>query len=189
MAYRVYLRTYAHRVYWVLFCDVLPRSHADYMIDTPVFCGISPLSLAHNGVILRDMGKTVRYESKRRQIKPCAYFLGCTGYNIPLHHQFDAIPVSMLTCNYKITYMSNITMTSWWARWGLKLPASRLFTQPYIIFKRKHQSSASLAFVGGIRRGQMNSPHKGPVTRKMFPFDDVIMDIKLLALTETDKIW
>ena len=30
--------------------------------------------------------------------------------------------------------------------------------------QRKHQSSASLAF-----------PHKGPVTRKMFPFDDVIM--------------
>ena len=35
--------------------------------------------------------------------------------------------------------------------------------------ERKHQSSASLAFVWG-----MNSPHKGPVTRKMFPFDDVI---------------
>ena len=39
----------------------------------------------------------------------------------------------------------------------------------------KHQSSASLAFVWGIHRGQVNSPHKGPVTRKMFPFDDVIM--------------
>ena len=39
----------------------------------------------------------------------------------------------------------------------------------------KHQSSASLAFVWGIHRGPVNSPHKGPVTRKMFPFDDVIM--------------
>ena len=38
----------------------------------------------------------------------------------------------------------------------------------------KHQSSASLAFVRGIHRGPVNSPHKGPVTRKMFPFDDVI---------------
>ena len=35
--------------------------------------------------------------------------------------------------------------------------------------QRKHQSSASLAFV--------RSPHKGPVTRKMFPFDDVIMKV------------
>ena len=39
----------------------------------------------------------------------------------------------------------------------------------------KHQSSASLAFVWGIDRPPVNSPHKGPVTRKMFPFDDVIM--------------
>ena len=36
--------------------------------------------------------------------------------------------------------------------------------------QRKHQSSASLAFVWGIQRGSMNSPHKWPVTRKMFPF-------------------
>ena len=42
--------------------------------------------------------------------------------------------------------------------------------------QRKHQSSASLAFVRRIHRGPVNSPHKGPVTRKMFPFDDVIMD-------------
>ena len=39
----------------------------------------------------------------------------------------------------------------------------------------KHQSSASLAFVRGIHGWQVNSPHKWPVTRKMFPFDDIIM--------------
>ena len=38
--------------------------------------------------------------------------------------------------------------------------------------QRKHQSSASLAFEFPA---QMNSPHKWPVTRKMFPLDDVIM--------------
>ena len=42
--------------------------------------------------------------------------------------------------------------------------------------RRKHQSSASLAFVRGIHRGPVNSPHKGPVTQKMFPFDDVIIE-------------
>ena len=41
--------------------------------------------------------------------------------------------------------------------------------------QRKHQSSASLAFVRGIHRWPLNSPHKGPATRKMFPFDDAIM--------------
>ena len=43
----------------------------------------------------------------------------------------------------------------------------------------KHQSFASLAFVRGIHRGPVNSPHKWPVTRKMFPFDDVIIQIYL----------
>ena len=42
--------------------------------------------------------------------------------------------------------------------------------------QRKHQSSASMAFVRGIHRWPVNSPHKWSVTRKMFPFDDVIMD-------------
>ena len=54
---------------------------------------------------------------------------------------------------------------------------SWLFTQPFIqgADQRKHQSSASLAFVGGIHRWPVNSTHKGPVTWKMFPFDDAIM--------------
>ena len=42
---------------------------------------------------------------------------------------------------------------------------------------KKHQSSAPLAFVRGIHRWPVNSPHKGPVTRKMLPFDDVIMSL------------
>ena len=41
--------------------------------------------------------------------------------------------------------------------------------------QRKPQSSASLAFMWGIHRGPGTSPPKWPVTRKMFPFDDVIM--------------
>ena len=41
--------------------------------------------------------------------------------------------------------------------------------------QRKRQSSVSLAFVQEIRRWPVKSPHKWPVTRKIFPFDDVIM--------------
>ena len=47
---------------------------------------------------------------------------------------------------------------------------------------RKHQSSASLAFVWGIHRRPVNSPHKWPVTRIMFPFDDVIMIGLILSI-------
>ena len=45
--------------------------------------------------------------------------------------------------------------------------------------ERKHQSSASLAFVRGIHRGSVNSPHKWPVKRKLLPFDDAIMLLSL----------
>ena len=55
---------------------------------------------------------------------------------------------------------------------SLTIVYSAVYSGPH---QRKHQSSASLAFVQGIHRGPVNSPHKWPVTRKMFPFDDVIM--------------
>ena len=42
--------------------------------------------------------------------------------------------------------------------------------------QRKHQSSASLAFVRGFHQWPVKYPHRWPVTRKMFPFDDVIVD-------------
>ena len=59
--------------------------------------------------------------------------------------------------------------------------------------QRKHQSSASLAFVRGTHRWPVNSPHKGPVTRKMSPFDDVIINIphiipQLLNKSDTGNI-
>ena len=41
--------------------------------------------------------------------------------------------------------------------------------------QRKQQSSKSLVFVKIIHRSPVNSPHKRPVTRKMFPFDDVML--------------
>ena len=47
-------------------------------------------------------------------------------------------------------------------------------------YQRKHQSSGSLAFVRGLYRWPVNSSHKGPVKRKMFPFDDVIISWCLL---------
>ena len=56
--------------------------------------------------------------------------------------------------------------------------------------QRKHQSSVSLAFVRGIHRSPVNSPHKGPVTRKMFPFDDVIISlVTYVANHHVSRIW
>ena len=56
--------------------------------------------------------------------------------------------------------------------------------------QRKYQSSASLAFVQGIHLGPVNSPHKWPVTQKMFPFDDVIIfGKKLHTIRSISRPW
>ena len=49
-----------------------------------------------------------------------------------------------------------ITMTSWWTRWRFISPGSPFFTQAFF-------------------QTQIKENIKGPVTRKMFPFDDVII--------------
>ena len=51
--------------------------------------------------------------------------------------------------------------------------------------QKKHQSSASLAFVRGINRSPVIFRHKRPVTWKRFPFDDVIMNMEKLAALRT----
>ena len=46
------------------------------------------------------------------------------------------------------------------------------------LFRRRSKKTSKLRVTGlcaGNSPGPVNSPHKGPVTRKMFQFDDVIM--------------
>ena len=48
----------------------------------------------------------------------------------------------------------------------------------YRLFRRRSKKTSKLHITGlceGNSPVPMNSPHKGPVTRKMFPFDDVTM--------------
>ena len=72
--------------------------------------------------------------------------------------------------NYELTNKSmNITLTSYWGRMRLKSAASQLFTQPFIRAQIKENIKAPR--------------HKWPVTRKVFPFDDVIMYITTSYIT------
>ena len=54
--------------------------------------------------------------------------------------------------------------------------------------QRKHQSSAPHAFVREIHWWPFNSPHKGPATRKKFPFYDVIMH-QVLNDENCKQVW
>ena len=55
--------------------------------------------------------------------------------------------------------------------------------------RRKHQSSASLAFVRGIHWWPVDSPHKGKVRRKMFPLDDVIVLKMPVPYIDVARTW
>ena len=90
----------------------------------------------------------------RRHWTPCAYEYECVRGSHIWHHSY----VIMSAMASQIT---SLTIVYSIADWGAD--------------QRKHQSSASLAFVRGIHRWPVNSPHKEPVTRKLFPFDDVNM--------------
>ena len=50
-----------------------------------------------------------------------------------------------------------------------------LFNSLLLLTTMKQQSSALLSLCAGYHRRLVESPHKGIVTRKMLPFDDVIM--------------
>ena len=83
---------------------------------------------------------------------------------------------------YDVMIHLSIAVTSYWAHWCLITSVSIVYSTVCPgADERKHQSSASLAFVRGIHRWPVNSPHKGPVTPKMFPSDDVIMDISIMV--------
>ena len=57
------------------------------------------------------------------------------------------------------------------------------------LFRRRSKKTSKLRVTGlcvGNSPGPVNSPHKGPVTRKMFPFDDVIMRSSFIHLYKTE---
>ena len=90
-------------------------------------------------------------------IYPC-FRAGVDGHNHraldSIHHYNDVIMGAMAS---QITSLTFVYSTVYSGR------------------SKKTSNSASLAFVRGIHWLPVNSPHKWPVTRKRFPYDDVIM--------------
>ena len=103
-------------------------------------------------------------------------YIHCSHHKQALnkHRWARPFPVSLLvTLKCNLFHYCDVTMSA---------IASQITSLTIVYFtiysdadQRKHQSSVSLAFVRGIHGWPVNSLHKWPVTRKMFPFDDVIM--------------
>ena len=119
-------------------------------------------------------------------------FINGFSYCISMRWQFHSVYTQILMTPYShesnnaikntthtwIAHYNDViigTMASLFISLSLSIGYSTVYT---VADQRKSQSSASLAFVRGIHLWPVNSPHKWPVTRKMFPFDDVIMIVK-----------
>ena len=92
----------------------------------------------------------------------CCFKISCHS-SINKARKIHSLDISLQWCHNERDSISN------------HQPHDCLLTVYSDIDQRKHQSSSPLAFVQGIHWWPVNSPHKGPVTRKMFPFDDVII--------------
>ena len=57
----------------------------------------------------------------------------------------------------------------------MSMIASQITSLAFVYSTVYSGADQRLTFVWGLHRRPVNSPHKWPVTRKMFPFDDVIM--------------
>ena len=142
----------------------------------------------HATIVLRSLAiitidLSITYIDKSRWVclvKPEGRSADCCAEVCGLSKNHKRIPVQDNACTESTTHYIDVIM-------GAMAPQITSLTTIYSTVysgadQRKHQSSASLAFVRGIHRWLVNSPHKGPVTRKMFPFDDVIMHWRRLRL-------
>ena len=96
------------------------------------------------------------------------WFWRCKKSNSVCKHFYVFVFQSFVRKHYNDVIMSAMASQIT----GLSIVCSTVYS---VADQRKHQSSASLAFVMGIQLRPVNFPLKGPVTRKMFQFDDVIM--------------
>ena len=96
----------------------------------------------------------------------------------PITNQVCPVDVIVLVLlKIKVHYCDVIMSAMAFQITGVLIVSSAVCSGAY---QRKHQSLTSLAFVRGINRWTMDS-HTGPVTRKLFPFGDVIMILEFVS--------
>ena len=109
------------------------------------------------------------------------YFINCLNYRIPRNYINDnRYSRHLIICTCGINDGNSLH----WRHNGHDSvsndqPHDCLLNRLFRRRSKKYESSVSLAFVRGIHRRAVNSPHKWPVTRKMFSFDDIIMGKEL----------
>ena len=149
-----------HILYFLLISYILP---VNYIIDDEQF---------NDALYCKDQTCCVKFLQRYPTSFVTAVLLTLTLHRLKCNRctpwSVRSCKCRLLTWSISLKWMSAMTSQIT----GVSIVYSTVCSGPN---QRKHRSSASLAFVRGIHRWPVNSLHKGPVTRKMFPFDAVIM--------------
>ena len=90
------------------------------------------------------------------------------------------VTLGYIVLPFQLNHYNNVIMRAMAPQiTSVSIVCSTVYSDAYQI---KYQSSASLAIVSGIHRWLVNCPHKGPVTRKKFSFDDVIVRDRVMHI-------
>ena len=183
-------------IHWVLVVHIYQLHVTGSSADQIMVCrliGTKPLlkrSLTNYGILGNKLNWNLIPGAKYffTKMSSAKFRPFCTGHNISIMSYTRCLQHRIYFTGVKIHFLSR--------KWLSKPPKCRShyddvimttmasqITSIAVVYstvysdadQRKHQTPASLAFVWGNSPGPVNSPHKGPVTRKMFPFDDVIM--------------
>ena len=153
---------------------------------------------SHKGLVMRSFAVFVKLDWTRLLCDDCIFrwLSGCPNMyfklslicNICNTYQIWNIFIYVITCSSnadnaanRLFHYSDVIMSAMASQiTGISIVFSTICSGSD---QRKQQSLASLDIVRGVHRWQVDfpsqdrwiSPHKGPVTRKMLPFDDVIM--------------
>ena len=87
-----------------------------------------------------------------------------------------SVALPFVYIDWEYIYIYIIRVMSSWRRWRLKSLASGLFAQPFVQAQIKENTKfRATGLCEGTSPVTGGLPSLGPVTRKMFPFHDVIM--------------
>ena len=156
-------------------CQANIRTNAEILLIGPLRTNYSEISIEIH---------TFSFKKMHLKISSGKWRPFCLGLNVLTLQQFQSTwdwYLVLIVNTYALAHYTDVIMGAM----ASQLTSLTIVYSTVNANQRKNQSSASLAFVWGIHRWPVNSPHKGPVTQKMFPFDDVIMTLRQSTGTVT----
>ena len=170
-----------------------PSTHLPDGANLTIRFEISSSKLSRFRFFICHIWRHIQNEIPRSPESICWQSSGClvdAGGLVPFWCQCICNTISTFSVNHHICFLvwTNLCATLQWRHNGLDSLSNH---QPHDcllnhLFRRRSKKTSKLRVTG--LWGPVNSAHKWPVTRKMFPFDDVIMRSRYQGRGQEDNV-